>query len=227
MTTEDERRAAYLAILDFPSAAAAIAHGSALTRAHDLRKFEIGHYWTRSAYFWGFQLVAFAALALTVKDGRIAPPLVLAVAVVGAITAFAAILTAYGSKFWQENWERHVDMLEAGIEGRLAQTVLVTDELSFSVSRVNERLLELVLLGWLLAFTIAAAVLICPSLLTLGSGAAAAWQIGSTAIALAFGLWWVLRGRGLAKLISGKHAQRSKLADRAYRFETMDKMPAA
>jgi len=34
----------------------------ALTRAYQLRTFEIEHYWKRATYFWGFQIAIFAAL---------------------------------------------------------------------------------------------------------------------------------------------------------------------
>ena len=222
---EIERRTKYLAILALPSDDSATTHGKALARAHDLRKFEIANYWTRSTYFWGFQLVAFGALAIAANEGRIAAELVLIVAVISALTAFAAVLTAYGSKFWQENWERHVDMLEPAEEGRLAQTVLAED-LSFSVSRVNERLLEFFLFGWLLAMIVASATLLCPNLRELRPGTAAILQVSLSIAALVLGGVWILKGRGLPKkLLRSNHAQRSSLADRAYNYQTMTKMP--
>ena len=39
-------------------------------------------------------------------------------ACVGLIFSLAWFLTNRGSKYWQENWENHVDMLEDGTTGR-------------------------------------------------------------------------------------------------------------
>lgn len=171
------------------------AQKAALDRAHDLRRFEIENYWRRATYFWGFQLVAFGALALSAKDGRIYPPLALFVAVLGVLTAYAALLTARGSKFWQANWEAHVDLLEDEIEGRLHKTVPVRDALAPSVSGVNERLLALLITGWLAIFLAAAAVLLFPFLLRLSPGEASVLQVGLGSLALAGGWVWLTSSR--------------------------------
>jgi hypothetical protein len=121
----------------------------ALARAHDLRKFEIELYWKRATYFWAFQLVAFASPGFLFKDGRLLDSELLVIpSAIGAVTALAGYLTARGSRFWQENWEAHVDILEDGIEGRMTQVVLCRDPPQFSVSRTNQVLLLLLLLGW-------------------------------------------------------------------------------
>lgn len=117
--------------------------------AHDIRQFEIELYWKRATYFWAFQLVAFAALGLLFKDGEVKNPQLLTIpASIGVITAFAGILTARGSKFWQENWEAHVDLLEEATQERLTQVVLCRRSPQYSVSRVNESLLHLLTIGW-------------------------------------------------------------------------------
>jgi hypothetical protein len=119
--------------------------------AHDIRQFEIELYWKRATYFWAFQLVAFAALGLLFKDGEVRNLQLLTIpASIGTITAFAGILTARGSKFWQENWEAHVDLLEGETEERLTQVVMCRMPPQYSVSRVNESLLRLLTLGWFL-----------------------------------------------------------------------------
>lgn len=117
---------------------------NALKRAHELRAFEIDLYWKRATYVWAFQGAAFAALALSIRNEE----MVTVVSAFGAITAYAALLTARGSKFWQENWEGHVDQLEEHEQGRLTQTVVVRGDVGRSVSRVNERLIRLLLCGW-------------------------------------------------------------------------------
>jgi hypothetical protein len=123
--------------------------------AHKIRQFEIELYWKRATYFWAFQLIAFTALGLLLKDGHISPlgqlPLgrLLIPAPIGVITAFAGYLTARGSKFWQENWEAHVDLLEDETQERLTHVILCRDRPQFSVSRVNQQLLLYLTLGWL------------------------------------------------------------------------------
>jgi hypothetical protein len=117
--------------------------------AHDIRQFEIELYWKRATYFWAFQLVAFTALGLLVKDGEIkAMALLLIPSSIGVITALAGLLTARGSKFWQENWEAHVDLLEDETKERLTQVVMCRKAPQYSVTRVNESLLLLIMLGW-------------------------------------------------------------------------------
>lgn len=45
-------------------------------------------------------------------------------ACLGLVFSFSWVLVNRGSKFWQENWEKHVDMLEDKITGPLYKTVL-------------------------------------------------------------------------------------------------------
>lgn len=156
-----------LGFTGMPPSEANAARQRALCRAHEMRKFEIENYWKRSTYFWGFQIVTFGALAFAVKDGSAQPGLTVPASMLGIITAIAALLSASGSKFWQENWEGHVDFLEDDFEGRLHKTALVRDKLSPSVSRVNERLLEVILFGWILCLLAALVTLICPTWLTM------------------------------------------------------------
>jgi hypothetical protein len=134
---------------------------AALARAHELRKFEIENYWKRATYFWVFQLAAFTLLGLIwpqILDpkGPLQPTALMIPAGLGSITALVGLLTAKGSKFWQENWEAHVDALEGDVEGRLTQIIFVKRWSAFSVSRVNERLLLLLMTGWFVFFLIAA-----------------------------------------------------------------------
>jgi hypothetical protein len=161
---------------------------AALERAHDIRKFEIELYWKRATYFWAFQAISFAALGLSIKDGephiRIA---FLGAATLGAITGFTGWLTAKGSKFWQENWEAHVELLEepAG-EGRLTQVVITQGARPFSVGRVNQGLLALIALGWA-GFLVVAA---CPWLTGRVKGLSEAHQASfSFGLVLFCGAW--------------------------------------
>lgn len=125
---------------------------AALTRAHEIRQFEIELYWKRATYFWILQAAVFTAIGLTWKSSpsQAAPLVPLALAALGSITAFAGYLSARGSKFWQENWEHHIDMLEDEFEGRLHKTAYVgSDGIAWSVSGVNDRLAFCFFLFWL------------------------------------------------------------------------------
>lgn len=141
---------------------------SALKRAVETRCFEIELYWKRATYFWAFQAIAGGALSLLFKDGNIISPALLPIpCIIGIISALAALLTAKGSKFWQENWEMHVDMLENALNERVTQVILWKDDVQFSVSRVNEDLIKFVLYGWSIGLVISLANLFpfrfCPS----------------------------------------------------------------
>jgi hypothetical protein len=124
---------------------------NALSRAYQLRTFEIEHYWKRATYFWGFQIAIFAAFGLVWRDlaTNAVTTIAVALAGLGILTALASYLSARGSKFWQQNWESHIDMLEDDVEGRLHKTVWLSDgKTRCSVSRVNELLSFLFTLFW-------------------------------------------------------------------------------
>src|SRR5271157_3188067 len=121
--------------------------------AHDTRKFEIELYWRRSAYFWAFVAAAFAgyfALASSSQAGTTGQenlvPYQLLVAIVGMTFSLSWHLVGRASKFWQENWEWHIDHLEESISGPLYQTIMnprrkvalsPIDPVPLSVSRIN------------------------------------------------------------------------------------------
>jgi hypothetical protein len=126
----------------------------ALDLALDIRKFEIGLYWQRAAYFWALIAAAFAGYFALLSADHLDDKRYLAyvVSCIGLIFTWAWFLVNRGSKFWQENWENHVDMLEDGIVGPLYKTVLRGPEevslmgpKALSVSRINQ---------WVSLFTI-------------------------------------------------------------------------
>jgi hypothetical protein len=124
---------------------------AALELALDIRKFEIGLYWQRAAYFWALIAAAFAGYFAILSADKLADKLYLAyiVSCIGFIFSWAWYLVNTGSKYWQENWENHVDMLEDGVVGPLYKTILhrpstrnvlekyVFGPQAISVSRVN------------------------------------------------------------------------------------------
>lgn len=94
----------------------------AIVAALDTRKFEITLYWQRTAYLWAMIAVAFAGyFAIGSKDKSLAA---LSIACVGFVFSLAWYRLNQGSKFWQENWEQHVALLEKDHFGPLFSTVL-------------------------------------------------------------------------------------------------------
>ncbi len=98
---------------------------NALERALDIRKFEIDLYWKRATYFWTFiaaTLAGFVALQASALNSR--TQLSVLLCSVGTVFSFAWLCVNRGSKYWQENWESHVDMLEDSVHGPLYKVVL-------------------------------------------------------------------------------------------------------
>ena len=133
----------------------------ALECALDIRKFEIALYWKRAAYFWVFIGAIFAAYFELQKPIFADHELLLGITVVGYILTWCWYLVNRGSKYWQENWEMHVDMLEDSIMGSLYKTVKnprcykfkrVFDGYPISVTRANQILNITILIVWALLF---------------------------------------------------------------------------
>jgi len=138
------------------------AHFSAVSEAHklalDIRKFEIELYWKRASYFWTLIAAAFAAFfALAAAD----PPssqLIFLVTCLGTVLSAGWYLVNRGSKYWQENWERHVDVLEDLVMGPLYKTTLSPTRTQwlrpfagypYSVSKVNQIISLFVWVVWM------------------------------------------------------------------------------
>lgn len=136
----------------------------ALKQALDIRKFEIELYWKRATYFWTFIGATFAGYFLvlsrsdTIKNSE---TVLFLLACLGFMFSFSWFLVNKGSKFWQNNWERHVDALEDQIMGPLYKSVIKQDtnyklleriykEANFSVSKVNQILSFYLMIVWIL-----------------------------------------------------------------------------
>lgn len=137
---------------------------AAFTQVSDIRKFEIELYWKRAGYFWTLIAVAFAGYFAILSANKIPSKFFLSfiVGAIGFVFTFAWYLVNRGSKYWQENWENHLDLLEDEITGPLYKTLLerpggdtlseqlVTGPLSVSVSKINQWVSVFVLFIWLL-----------------------------------------------------------------------------
>ena len=122
-----------------------------------IRQFEIELFWKRATFFWAFILAAFTAHfallgmifstfskevneELSLKNMCELPGLSLFALAITAFFCFffslAWALVNKGSKFWQKNWEAHIDTLEENVTGNLYKTFLNTnlksDEKDFS-----------------------------------------------------------------------------------------------
>ena len=94
----------------------------ALETALDIRKFEIDLYWKRATYSWAFIAASFTGyIAVTTQK---TPNILLEslFACLGLIFSLSWFLVNKGSKYWQENWEMHVDLLEDTSIGPLYKT---------------------------------------------------------------------------------------------------------
>lgn len=122
----------------------------ALEQALDVRKFEIELYWKRTNYFWAILAATFAGYAILVTtenptyENRLAQFLIVSL---GMVFSLGWYLANRGSKYWQLNWEQHVDMLENDVMGPLFKTTISPHDHSFwrlsgpyrfSVSKINQ-----------------------------------------------------------------------------------------
>lgn len=136
---------------------------AAFDQVSDIRKFEIELYWKRATYFWALITVAFAGYFSILASEHMPNKFFLSLIVssVGLVFTFAWFLSSRGSKYWQENWENHLDLLEDSITGPLYKTLLerpghintsekyVTGPLSVSVSKINQWVCIFVVFSWL------------------------------------------------------------------------------
>lgn len=177
----------------------------ALEQALETRKFEIELYWKRATYFWAFIAVTFAAFGLVQRKGVVDSEfLSFLLANLGFILSFGWFLANRGSKYWQENWEHHVDHLEDNIIGPLFKTslprrapqdrlekieTLLVGPSAHSVSKINQIISLYICIVWL-ALIFRAGGGICFTAWTLSHALVAIATVLSIAAMLYFGRTW-------------------------------------
>jgi hypothetical protein len=117
----------------------------ALKYAWDIRKFEIELYWKRSTHFWTLIGAIFAGYFVVLGSDKIENKdfYTLIISCAGLLFSVAWHLANLGSKFWQENWEYQIDMLEDELIGPLYKTTLSKNkDLSYSVTKINKILIR-------------------------------------------------------------------------------------
>lgn len=138
----------------------------ALKQALDIRKFEIELYWKRATYFWTFIGATMAGfITIQASSAQNKQDLSVILSCLGMVFSFAWVCVNRGSKFWQENWEKHVDVLEDKVTGPLYKIVmsrnsmsknsekaihLITGPSSISVSKINQIISLYVFVLWIL-----------------------------------------------------------------------------
>jgi hypothetical protein len=142
-----------------------------LDLAADVRKFEIGLFWQRSLFFWGFIGAAFVSYAALMKDNA-DKDLPLAIACFGLVCSVAWTLVNRGSKYWQEYWENEVEQIEEkalgqvlfGKEGKVQRKGWGwLQARRYSVSKLAIALSDFTILVWLVLMAKAASWSIFPS----------------------------------------------------------------
>jgi amino acid transporter len=133
--------------------------GKALECALDIRKFEIDLYWKRAGYFWTLIAVTFTGyfgLAASEQASK-HPRLSFLICCIGLVLSIAWYFVNWGSKYWQENWEQHVDLLEDEHMGPLYKMTNAHEKYRFwdlcagypfSVSKVNQLVSLFVVCIW-------------------------------------------------------------------------------
>lgn len=81
-----------------------------LEYANDVRKFEIGLFWQRSLFFWGFTTTAVAAYGAAYQTHR--NDLKFAVACAGLVCGVIWTLVNRSGKYWQKAWELKLDQAQ-------------------------------------------------------------------------------------------------------------------
>ncbi|AAS97312.1 RipA family octameric membrane protein [Nitratidesulfovibrio vulgaris] len=131
-----------------------------LERSWATREFEIELYWKRAIYFWGFTATIGAALIASMNPKYPHPDwFKLLVCGLGFVLSWAWFRSSQGSKFWQENWEAHVDLVEGDVHGKLYQVVIRQDDAKghlecapYSVSKINQVVSLVVAAVWLVSY---------------------------------------------------------------------------
>lgn len=129
--------------------------------AMETRKFEIELYWKRANYFWLFVAAFFVAYYQTIPSENKQTEVENILFIVGGyFFSIGWYLANRGSKYWQENWEKHIAVLSRHLKTPIFELLKSNEnkiwELSksypYSVSRINQGLNIVVIFIWLVLF---------------------------------------------------------------------------
>ena len=139
-----------------------------LARADRVREFEIELYWKRSLYMWGINAAFLAIFVnlisksfLSEKPNGDAQIFMRYLSVLLSLMAFSISVLwgklIEGAKFWQNNWERHVDLLEGLYGVNLYQVYPQNTSIQtipFSVTKINKRIVFIIKCFWLFSLVL-------------------------------------------------------------------------
>ena len=139
----------------------------------EMRNFEIDLYWRRANYFWIMNAALFAGYFILISEyfksiggsnewGAVyLSYIVFFVSGISVVLSFSWYLVNRGSKYWQENWEAHVNALGEKVIGPIFTATISKDECKFcsifspyrySVSRVNTIVSFFIFIIWFILF---------------------------------------------------------------------------
>lgn len=129
----------------------------AYEKAHDIRKFEIELYWKRASYLWTINaaFIVFLGImlrgvnspgSLSVNHLTMFPEVVISIFGIILCTIFSVI--SVSGKYWQENWEAHINMLEPFFSGHLHKTQIFREKKFYSISDLHDFSIFLLIIFW-------------------------------------------------------------------------------
>ncbi|EFC72708.1 RipA family octameric membrane protein [Prevotella melaninogenica] len=133
--------------------------------ALDTRKFEIELYWKRTGYFVLFIGAVFVGyykvLPISGPSGSEKEWLLLLLSSLGFLLSLLWYMANRGSKFWQENWEAHIEDLSIKLRKPIFGIIKINEytiynpkqfnkSYPFSVSKVNQMVSLIITFSWLL-----------------------------------------------------------------------------
>lgn len=127
--------------------------------AMETRKFEIELYWKRASYFWLFVAAFFAAYYGTLPNvsqtsGYRIENILLTIG--GYALSLSWFYANRGSKYWQENWEKHITVLSEHLKMPIFDLLKsnksplwnILASYPYSVSRINQVLNIIIVITW-------------------------------------------------------------------------------
>ena len=133
--------------------------------ALDTRKFEIELYWKRTGYFVLFIGAVFVgyykALPISGPSDSEKEWLLLLLSSLGFLLSLLWYMANRGSKFWQENWETHIEDLSIKLRNPIFGIIKINEytiynpkqfnkSYPFSVSKVNQMVSLIITFCWLI-----------------------------------------------------------------------------
>jgi len=133
--------------------------------ALETRKFEIGLYWKRTGYFVLFIGAVFVGyykvLLISGPSDSEKEWLLLLLSSLGFLLSLLWYMANRGSKFWQENWEEHIEDLSIELGKPIFGIIKINEHTiynprqfnesyPFSVSKVNQMVSLIITFSWLI-----------------------------------------------------------------------------